>query len=211
MKNTHSDIERALYDVRKAFRLLYSYQCKIRDIVQYVGALVSKQCEYGYSQFSHARSATTKDPLEYWIWDWLSMYCYEFKYEDVVVNNNKIRMSIWLVSDSGFFDKEPVGVKPRGKARLNLENYGDASESVTKLVFVASKNSEVDDFTDFDLNKRKDADEYTRRMGNKILLAKSFDLICFINEIETKRSVQKFATFCRKNGIVDINVVKQQD
>jgi len=211
-KNNITDINDAMRDVRKAFRLLYSYQCKIRDLMRFISALVSRNCEYGYSRFSHSRSHKTATPLDYWIWDWLGMYFYEFKFEDTSIGNDKYSFSIWLVSDTGFFDKEPQGSKPKGKARLNLENYASTDESATKLIFAATKNASMDDFSDFYINQRKDSDaEYSRRIANKILLCKSYDISSFINEAETRKTVADFIAFCGKNGIKEITLAELKD
>ena len=143
-KNTSSQIETILVDVRKAYRLLYTYQRRVMDIIQFIGDLTSRRYQGGWSKFSNSSPKDGKGgvDLSFWAWDYLNMYCYEFHFADLVIGQNSVGLSVWLVSDSGFYDSE-IGDQP------NIESFSSVENSATKLLFVIGKNTWHTKFEDF--------------------------------------------------------------
>jgi hypothetical protein len=77
---TPSDFENALIDVRKAYRLLYLYQRRVMDLVQFIGDSLTFRYAGGWSWFSDNTPKGGKGSLENWAWDWINMYFYEFNF-----------------------------------------------------------------------------------------------------------------------------------
>jgi hypothetical protein len=105
----------------------------VLDVMKVIGDLTSREYYGGWSKFSDPGPGNGKGALDRWAWDWLNMYCYEFHFGTVPIGDNKIAFSVWLVSDSGFYDEES------GDKR-NLESFSSVENSTTKLVFVIEKS-----------------------------------------------------------------------
>ncbi len=99
---TSNDFGNALVDVRKAYRLLFLYQKRVMELVQFMGDTLSFNYKGGWSWFSANTPSKGKGSLENWAWDWLNMYFYEFNFSSKEINKNKINFSILLQSDTGF-------------------------------------------------------------------------------------------------------------
>lgn len=113
MSVPQANIETALLDVRKAYRLLHDYQRAALDAAKYIGAQLGLTYAGGYSRFSEPAPKQGKGHLDNWSWDWLNLMFYEFQFEDRTGEN--VHLSMWLFSDTGYFleegpegDKKPV-------------------------------------------------------------------------------------------------------
>ncbi len=199
-KNSIEQIEAAFLDVRKAYRLLYTYQQRVMDIIKFIGQLTSRQYNGGWSKFSNSSPKDGKGNLDMWAWDWLNMYCYEFFFGDAIINGNKIGLSVWLVSDTGFYDTE-------AREALNLDSFSAVENATTKFVIFAGKNAWYKESDDFWNNFKKDAPEYIEKNDDGILLAKSFSLSSFINEAASRKCLHQFAAFCAANSIPEITIL----
>lgn len=200
MENNNSQIENALIDVRKAYRLLYVYQRRVMDIMQFIADITSRRYEGGWSKFSNSSPKDSKGYLTQWSWDWLNMYCYEFFFGDKIINENSIGLSVWLVSDTGFYDVD-------ANDKLNLDSFSNVESSSTKLVFVIGRNTWHSDFNDFEVNMKSEATEYVRHDEKGILLVKSFKLSTFLNADETRKRLQELVLFCQGNGISEMSII----
>jgi hypothetical protein len=121
--NRDKKLGKALAEVRSAYRLLWSYQKRIFDIIRLIAD------EFGATQFSewsvdHAsrpcRSFT--DPGPYWAWDMLPMMNSSYFYVPDSVDEKHPRRGDWgievyLISDTGFeestdqLDPDPMEFK----------------------------------------------------------------------------------------------------
>jgi hypothetical protein len=200
-KNSISQIEAALLDVRKAYRLLYTYQKRVLDIMKFIGNQTFRQYDGGWSKFSNSSPKSGKGTLDNWAWDWLNMYFYEFYFGDKIIDNNSIKFSVWLVSDTGFFDAET-------DKKLDLNDFSPVENSETKLIFVIGKNTWHYAFDDFKTNFKKGTTEYVNHNDNVVLLVKSFGLSAFLNGDETRKRLQEFVCFCHDNGISEISLLQ---
>lgn len=132
--NSSPEIERALLDVRKAYRLLHDYQRMVLDAVDYIGKQFGMSYKGGSPRFSNVSPRIDKGKLDYWAWDWLNMVFYEFYFrpngEDDKVS---LRFSILLISDTGYFCAEDERLE-----KTNIAGYLSPDLSSTKVGFVIS-------------------------------------------------------------------------
>ncbi len=141
-KLTPQELEEAFVDVRAAFRLLYSFQRRVMDIVQEIGRSLGQKFEGGYPHFALCKDSLFRkeNSLELWAWDYLRAYVYDFHFGFDA--ETKIRFSVTLVSDTGFFDaQEKDGLNDR----LAVEKFASAESSATKIYFTLAKNMWVQD------------------------------------------------------------------
>lgn len=202
---TTNDFKNTLIDVRKAYRLLFLYQKRVMELVQFIGDTLSFNYQGGWSWFSDGTPKNGKGSLENWSWDWISMYFYEFNFAIKEVNKNKIKFSILLQSDTGFYDAQP-------HSKQEVETFLSPENSETKLIFLVGKNCWYPDFAiDFEETNaiyKKELSEYAKTVEEKTLLAKSFLLSDFINLDTTQNALIKWVEFCNENGINEIKMQK---
>lgn len=200
-ENSNKQIDSVFLQVRQAYRLLYTYQKCVLDIMQFIGDQTSRRYAGGWSKFSASSPKDGKGTLdETWAWDWLNMYCYEFWFGEEIIAENKINFSIWLVSDTGFYDTG-------SQDELDIEKFNSAEKSSTKLVFVAGKNTWHGLFETFSSILKTDTEKYINTDEKGILLAKSFNLTSFTDYDLSRACLKQFINFCITNGISELTML----
>ena len=126
-------IDQALLDVRKAYRLLYDYQRVVLDTVDYIGNQFGLKYIGGWPKFSGPAPRNGGGKLTCWSWDWLNMVLYDFHFAEKSGDEDCLRLSVLLISDTGYFcaEDETVG-------NLNVAGYLVPERSATKLGFFIS-------------------------------------------------------------------------
>lgn len=73
-------------------------------MARYVGNCLGLTYSGGFPLFSSAAPNSGKGNLNYWAWDWLNLYFYDFYFEARDAQGEKLfGLSIFLFSDSGFW------------------------------------------------------------------------------------------------------------
>jgi len=199
-----NEFEKTLSDVRKAYRLIYLYQRRVLDLVSFIGNKLSLNLHSGWSKFSKAASTNTRVNLSKWSWDWLTLYFYEFHFGVV---KDDLRFSIFLQSDSGFFESD-------SDVKTDISKFIDADDSSTRLIFVCGNNVWGCPYRDFLRDGIKNNKyEFEKRINNdKIWIAKAYDLDEFLNEKSTIRIINDFIKYAENykiNLVKDKNEVQQ--
>ncbi|MDB5250656.1 MAG: hypothetical protein JWQ40_5050 [Segetibacter sp.] len=200
-RNSVPDIDVVLLEVRKAYRLLYTYQRRVMDIMEFVADQTSRRYAGGWSKFSASSPKDGKGSLDQtWAWDWLNMYCYEFWFGEKIIDGNNISFSVWLVSDTGFYDTA-------SEDALDISKFNVVEDSITKLVFVVGRNTWHSGFETFESILKKNMEKYINTDEKGCLLAKSFNLSFFTNFDHSRACLKEFIIFCHKNGIPEISIL----
>ena len=97
------EVNRALLDVRRAYRLLHDYQRAALDGVKYIGSQLGFTYNNGYPHFSDPTPKNGKDALNRWAWDWLNLVHFNFNFSKTTEGEGDISLSIMLFSDTGFY------------------------------------------------------------------------------------------------------------
>ena len=192
--------ENILLDVRKSYRLLYVYQRRVMDLMKFIGDSLALNYEGGWSWFSQTAPNNGKGNLDKWAWDWLTMYLYEFHFSELKSSGKKIRLSVILQSDTGFFD-------PGIDSKTNIDAFAPVEESETRLIFMIGMNAWHNSFDDFKDNMKKNALEYVRSKEDSIFLTKSFKLSQFMSEDGARKCLRELITFTHYNGIKEICLI----
>lgn len=188
-----NEFEQTLIEVRKAYRLIYLYQRRVLDLVNFIGNKLSLNFHSGWSKFSNSSGTNSRVKLNKWAWDWLTLYFYEFHFGKV---KDEIRFSIILQSDSGFFESE-------SNDKLDISKYLNSEESTTKLYFVIADNVWGCPIQSFlkDHFKSKETEFRKAISETKLWLAKSYNLTDFLDESSTIKIINDFKRYSEKNGI----------
>ena len=188
-----NDFKSTLVDVRKSYRLLYLYQRRVLDLVQFISNNLSLNYLSAWSKFSNSLPKAQKITLDKCSWDWLNMYFYEFHFAEIKEKSN-IRLSIVLESDSGFFEEST-------EDKLDISNFKKAERSCSRLIFLCVEGDwhvPVNSFLIPEL-KKAHLDEYeSDKDVNPYCIAKAFNLEEFINEDTTREKIGEFVTFANK-------------
>lgn len=194
------DIKKTLVEVRKAYRLLYSYQKGILNLMNYIGKRLGFTFENIEPRFSN-KSNYTK--LKKNAWDWLNLYCCAFHFKGQEIEGKERWFSIFLITDTGFFD---TGLyKNNAKPHIlidELDKYEEPGKSNSKLVFVIGGHREFDVKNDKNYFKayenilKEEEGEYEKK-GEKIFY-KHYNLHDFLDENNAEKSLNDFVVFCEK-------------
>ena len=138
------EIDNIFVDVRNAFRLLHNYQERVLQIVSYIREQTPFNDMWGSKDWYSAEIGKRRDSpdSEYaklrvfkdiWGWDFLYGYFFEYYFGQEVINKKKIEMSIFQVSDDGFF------ISTQEKKLMNKTSCFEPSElSHSYLILNAS-------------------------------------------------------------------------
>lgn len=189
-----NEFHKTLVEVRKAYRLIYLYQRRVLDLVNFIGNKMSLNFHSGWSKFSNPAGTNSRVKLNKWAWDWLMLYFYEFHFGTV---RNEVRFSIVLQSDSGFFESESTN-------KLDISKFVNSEESCTKLYFVVADNVWGCPIQNFlkEHWKSKESEFKKELSNNRLWLAKSYDLTMFLDESSTISIINDFLHFASSNGIL---------
>jgi hypothetical protein len=196
-----SNTKELLVEVRKSYRLLYEYQSRILDLVDYIGKKFGLNYSGGYPKFSNATMRNGSGNLNLWAWDWLSMYYYEFHFENRKVGADTLYFSIFLLNDSGFF--ESYHQLENKISKTSVSKFNDVEKSKSELILVVGKNMwegwgynwDEKKFILEDTGKKEGVDK------NKLMIFKHYSLDKFYTEEEAIKSLNDFESFCESMSI----------
>lgn len=200
-----SQLDEVLCDVRKAFRLLYFYQRRVLDLVKFIGNNLEYDYKGGNSIFSNPCPRNGKGNLDMWAWDWLNMYYYEFFFGYKTIAGHNITFSIFIQSDTGYFDAE-------NDSRISIENFAPVEYSKTRLILIAGQDGwKVEKFH----LRLKELSSHNTNFSESlpdggIIIGKAYNLSEFLNEESTRSKVEDFISFCREKNIIIKELVNSE-
>ena len=128
-----ASVEATFLEVRKAYRLLHDYQRMVMDGVDYVGKQLGFAYAGGFAKFSATAPGQGRGQLKCWAWDWLNMVQYEFHFTRQAEDGTVCRMSLLLISDSGFFCSRSEDAE-----KTDIDGFLSVEESSTKIGLLIS-------------------------------------------------------------------------
>lgn len=201
---TTAQLQEILPEVRAAYRLLYFYQERVLGTVQYVADRLGLLYNGGYSKFSNVTPRDGYGHLDNWAWDWLNMYHYEFNFKRRELNGNQVDVSIFVQSDTGFYDQPDADP-------TRLDTFAKVEQSATQLQFLIGSNlwhSAV--AAEFALTQRSSCTDYTiltdAATPGGLLIVKAFPLEDFANERAIDQRLTELVNFCTANGIPGLHL-----
>jgi len=206
------ELQEALCDVRKAHRLIYSYQSRMLDLVNFIAAKLDfDNVTEGSKHFSDpitARKGTLRVWNDMWAWDFLYSYVFEYYLGEMGLDDgSSICLSIVQYSDTGFYERA-------GNSHKDLNSFAPEEESISKLLFIIEnapkKKNWVWDVKDIVKNK-----EYASKNHTHSILEKrgcrqglySFPIERFHDEKSSLQAIQEFIDFCKENELAELEIV----
>jgi len=170
MNSNSAKTTNALIDVRKAYRLLYDYQRAALDVATYISVQLGFTPYWGgVPRFSDCSPRSEKGSLDCWAWDWLNLIFYEFRFGKYIGDDEELRFSILLFSDTGYFISDTLNGEAN-EQKKEVSSFAEVERSGTKIGFLLYKSSKAD---------RKKIDD-----------AKAQFLLC--NSIQSKDACRRF-------------------
>lgn len=215
--NNMNPIENMLADVRRAHRLVFEYQKRMLDLMK----LVRNQYNFpnspaGKKHFSkplHNTEKFSKDNKDaaninifesMWAWDFIYSYEMEYYFGEKTNNGYKCSMSIFQITDNGFYLKDGFEREQRKNItkdlKLKTEKFWDAEESSSYLIFVAEVCKEDTKSVLFPNVQEhimelygKENDILVNNYNECTLVAKRYPVSKFFNYDSSKECIDDFA------------------
>lgn len=195
------DLNNAFIEVRKAYRLLADYQRKVLDLVDFIGNSFGRTYHGGHSKYGDPTPRNGKGSLDLWSWDWLTMYYYEFHFGTQEINNDKITFSVFIVSDTGYYNGK-INNKKLDKRETEL--FTSPQDSETKLIFLVGKNRWehgtlfAENFNNPEFITTKEGNE---SCDKGIMLYKSYSLVAFSDQENAEKQMKDFEQYCKSHDV----------
>ena len=207
-------LKKNLIEVRKAHRLVYSYQERMLSLVKFIRAHLNGNNLAGVKHFSNPISKVQgreelKIVNEMWAWDFLYSYVFEYYIGgDTLPDGSSYNLSIVQYTDTGFFDSDI-------EDRCDLSNFEDPALASSKLLFIMEhipkgKKAYWDGWGDlrqfiedkkYASAKHKSSEIHPNGPNNSRLLLYSIPLERFVDERTSIDALKEYQAFLKKKGI----------
>ncbi|MBF1456280.1 hypothetical protein [Prevotella pallens] len=210
------ELKEALCDVRRAHRIIYSYQARMLDLIKFISVKLNyTRIEGATKYFSNdiRKGRSEFAPLQIfenmWAWDFIYPYLMEYYIgEKKEENGDWIALSIIQYSDTGYFEME-------GASHTKIDSFASEENSASKLLFIIEKKPQKVKNSVWDIKNIVMDKEYASKNFKFSVLNKnecrqglySFPIERFIDEKSSLQALQEFLDFCRNNDIVDWKMV----
>lgn len=207
MENSLESFNNALVDIRKAHRLIFSYQQKMLDLVKFIKGKLDFHHYSGQKHFSNPIRAKRNHSHDLypnmWAWDFLYTYIYEYHLGTIELINSQCALSIIQYSDTGFYDTSDE------LDALNVESFENPENSGTKLLFILESISKRSQYFKWNISDLVNDKTYASIHHQKDVLVEkgriqilySFPLDNFLNEKTTMKALEEFIHYCKSQSI----------
>lgn len=200
-------IEEALLDVRRAYRLVHDYQRMVLDAVNHIGQQLGLTYAGGWPRFSDPSPQRGRGDLDYWAWDWLNLFLYNFHFTRPLPAGKVLSVSILLISDTGYFHlPDKPSIDPLGA------DFAPAENSATKIGFIMTaktwphpgfmeRNAEMKVFVE-------SGGQLPPEYAAQGVVAKCYSLARLATEENTAALIDELIAFASQSGIPLSRVAK---
>lgn len=215
MDNTIVTLKDALVEVRKAHRLVESFQERMLSLVNFIATRLDFHQMEGVKHFSnpvypYKGGDHLKVNPRNWAWDFIYPYLFEYYVgDDELEDGSTIMLSIIQYADTGFFDNE-------NEDRTQPSLFAPSEEAGSKLLFFMERKpkgckelwSDYSYTAQYVLNKEygsirhKETVLEPKGAGKNQLLLYSLPLERFADEKSSLSALKDYLQFLEKNGIL---------
>ena len=215
MDNKVETLKDALVEVRKAHRLVESFQERMISLVNFIALRLDFHQMEGVKHFSnpvyqYRGGEHLKVNSRNWAWDFIYPYLFEYYVGDYQAEDGSLLyLSIIQYADTGYFETE-------NEDRTAVESFATPEESGSKLLFFMERKPkgvkkevwETYGFTQqYVMNKEYGSIHHTATVlepkgpGKNQLLLYSIPLERFADEKSSIAAIKEYIAFLAKNGI----------
>lgn len=218
-----TQLGKALYNVRKAHRLLHDYQTRMLDLAYFIKTKLGMPNFKGKKHFSAPISSQSDKNIwrDMWAWDFLYSYVFEYYLGEKNVNNKKYAVSLIQYSDTGYFDSQNVS--------RNLPDSFTAEEHCSSKLLIVLEEIDKDgkwnwgngvSIESIVLNKQYGCSSHEKTTLREELPNGGVQIIYSIplenmgNEMSVLKELQAFVDYCNNEGLMafeGLNLVAQSE
>lgn len=208
---TEDQLKDAFCEVRKAHRLIYEYQRRMKYLSIYIRNKLDFNAFEGYKRFSNALSNRDGNNADKSSWDWMYTYVFEYwlGYQNVD-KNKRLGLSVIQVSDTGCY----VG----GKRNYRIGKFPSVEESDSRLMFYlvvrpnTAKNMDwrADEIIEQYILKDEPQCFRPESRPELVKVTYSVPLSRFTDETQTIKILREFVDFCNKKENAGTNLKIQE-
>ena len=213
--NKVESLKELLIDVRKAHRLVYSFQERMLSLVNFIRAHLDFHELLGVKHYSNTMDKVTgaekhRMPVDMWAWDFIYSYVFEYFIGSMNMDDGStIQLSIVQYADTGFFDSET-------EDRRDISHFAAPKDSASKIMFVMEhtpkgKKQIWKDWADlrpyimnkeYASSKHQSSELFPNGQGKTRLLLYSMPLERFVDERSSIESLKEYLAFLKKKDII---------
>lgn len=207
-------LKEALIEVRKAHRLVYSFQERMLSLMKFISARLDLPEFSGVKHYSAPiKKFQGRDELEIWngMWAWDYLYSYVFEYflgGKTLEDGSRFNLSVVQYADTGFFDSDT-------NDRRDISSFVDPSVASSKLLFIMEHipKGKKDYWTEWDTlreyiedrkyasSKHKSSILYPKGPDKSCLVFYSIPLERFVDEHSSIEALKEYQSYLRRKGI----------
>lgn len=213
MEDKMKQFNDAMNDVRKAHRLIYSYQQRMLDLIYFIKSKLDFPLFWAEKRFSNdiykKRNGYLLLPDNMWAWDFLYSYMFEYYLGEINLDNEDIcALSVIQYSDTGFFENED-------NSRMDINSFAEEEESGSKLLFILEikpkRKNWIWNINELVMDKQyaslKHECTIIKSDKGNIQVLYSFSLDRFLNEKTSLAALKEFIDYCKENDVVELNLI----
>ena len=213
MEDKMKQFNDAMNDVRKAHRLIYSYQQRMLDLIYFIKSKLDFPLFWAEKRFSNdiykKRNGYLLLPDNMWAWDFLYSYMFEYYLGEINLDNEDIcALSVIQYSDTGFFENED-------NSRMDINSFAEEEESGSKLLFILEikpkRKNWIWNINELVMDKQyaslKHECTIIKSDKGNIQVLYSFSLNRFLNEKTSLAALKEFIDYCKENDVVELNLI----
>lgn len=210
-----NNLAEALCEVRKAHRLIFSYQERMLSLIRFIRNRLDFNTDFiGIKHFSDTiprykggNELRLNDSM--WAWDFIYSYVFEYNVGGICLGDkSEIYLSVIQYTDTGYFDLNC-------DSQINVDSFESPERSVSKLLFFMEYKPvkckrlwEYFDYTEqFVLNKEYASKEHRETVlfpkgeGKNRILMYSIPIERFVDEANALEALKEYLAFLKSNGI----------
>ena len=206
-KSMEEQLVSTFCEVRKAHRLIYEYQRRMKDLCWFIRVKLGFNENWGYKRFSDVTKNNTKIGQYKSAWDWIYTYVYEYFIGYQAVGDKKtLGFSVIQVSDTGCYKD--------CKRDYDISDFTPAEESDSRLMFYLAIRP--NDSPDLDWraeeiieqNVLKDSPQMfiPENRHDLIKITYSVPLCKFADEDATLQILRDFVKYCNDNAGTNLKI-----
>jgi hypothetical protein len=213
MEDKMKQFNDAMNDVRKAHRLIYSYQQRMLDLIYFIKSKLDFPLFWAEKRFSNdiykKRNGYLLLPDNMWAWDFLYSYMFEYYLGEINLDNEGIcALNVIQYSDTGFFENED-------NSRMDINSFAEEEESGSKLLFILEikpkRKNWIWNINELVMDKQyaslKHECTIIKSDKGNIQVLYSFSLNRFLNEKTSLAALKEFIDYCKENDVVELNLI----
>ena len=208
---TEEQLQEAFCEVRKAHRLIYEYQRRMRDLSWFIKNKLDFKKYEGYKRFSNALNDREGNNAEKSSWDWMFTAVFEYflGYQKFDRDTKKIGLSVIQVSDTGCYNEN--------KRNYKISSFPSAEKTESRLLFYLVVGP---DALDLDWRAEDIIAKYIledkpnifipEKRQDLIKVTYSVPLSKFLNEEATMQILREFVQFCNENAGTNLKIQESE-